>query len=346
MTVTIGRRELLAALCGAAASWPLAARAQAKRPLIGFLSVVLRERNVSMVNAFMQGLRELDYVEGRDFDFVLSSADGHLDRLPSIAEKMVQLQPSVILATVTPAVVAVRTRTKTIPIVCPFLADPIRYGLIESESRPGGNVTGILFRVEGLAGKQLEFGLQMVPGATKIGMLANVAAPLTVDRQEAEGAAKRLGVTLIPAEVRAPEDLNAAFQALANDHVQAVIVLVDGMFFNERERIAQLAAATRLPAFYAFRDHVDAGGLISYGVNLAECFRRAAGYVVKILKGAKPGDLPVEFPTKLELVINAKAAKALGLQIPPALLTFAEEVIERIPHRLSADPRGLKTVSP
>jgi putative ABC transport system substrate-binding protein len=182
--------------------------------------------------------------------------------------------------------------------------------------------------VEGLAGKQLEFGLQMVPGATRIGMLVNVAAPLSVDRQEAENAAKRLGVALIPAEVRAPEDLDAAFRALANDPVQAVIVLADGMFFSERERIAQLAAAMRVPAFYAFRDHVDAGGLISYGVNLAECFRRAAGYVVKILKGAKPGDLPVEFPTKLELVINAKAAKALNLQIPPALLTFADDVID------------------
>jgi putative ABC transport system substrate-binding protein len=322
------QRRKFITLLGSAAACSVTARAQAKRPLIGFLSVVLRERNVSMENAFMQGLRELGYVEGRDFDFVLSSADGHLDRLPSIAEKMVQVQPSVILATVTPGVVAVRARTKTIPIVCPFLADPIRYGLIESESRPGGNVTGILFRVEGLAGKQLEFGLQMVPGATRIGMLVNVAAPLSVDRQEAETAAKRIGVTLIPAEVRAPEDLDATFRTLANDHVQAVIVLADGMFFSERERIAQLAAATHLPAFYAFRDHVDAGGLISYGVNLAKCFRRAAGYVVKILKGAKPSDLPVEFPTKLELVINAKAAKALGLQVPPALLTFADEVIE------------------
>ncbi len=159
-------------------------------------------------------------------------------------------------------------------------------------------------------------------------MLVNVAGGITVDRQEAESAAQRLGITLVPAEVRAPEDLDAAFQALAHDHVQGVIVLIDGMFFNERERIARLAAAIRLPAFYGFRDHVDAGGLISYGVNLAECFRRAATYVVKILKGEKPGDLPVEFPPKLELVINLTAAKALGLTVPPALLTFADDVIE------------------
>jgi putative ABC transport system substrate-binding protein len=159
-------------------------------------------------------------------------------------------------------------------------------------------------------------------------MLVNVAGGVTIDRQEAETAAQRLGVTLVPAEVRAPEDLDAAFRALGNDHVDGMIVLIDGMFFNERERIAKLAAAARLPAFYAFRDHVDAGGLISYGVNLAECFRRAATYVVKILKGAKPGDLPVEFPPKLELVINLKAAKALGITVPPTLLATADDVIE------------------
>jgi putative tryptophan/tyrosine transport system substrate-binding protein len=324
------RRRNFIALLGGAAAWPLTARGQLanRRPLIGFLSVVVYERNVSMVDAFMRGLRELDYIEGRDFDLAYRSADGHLDRLGALADEMVLLQPNVILATVTPGAAAVRARTKTIPIVCPFLADPIRYHLIESESRPGGNVTGVLFRVEGLAGKQLEFGLQLLPGVIRIGMLVNVAAPLTVDRREAESAAKRAGVTLVPAEVGSPGDLEGAFRRWSDDRVQAVMVLVDGMFFNERQRIAELAAASRLPAFYAFRDHVDAGGLISYGVNLAECFRRAAGYVVKILKGAKPGDLPVEFPTKLELVINAKAAKALGLQIPPALLTFADEVIE------------------
>jgi putative ABC transport system substrate-binding protein len=276
----------------------------------------------------VDSLRELGFVENQDFDFVYRSADGHLDRLPTLADEMIALQPDVILATVTPNVVVLKARSQTIPIVCPFLADPIRLGLIASDARSGGNVTGILFRVSGLAGKQLESGLKLVPNATRIGMLVNVAGGVTIDRQEAETAAQRLGVTLVPAEVRAPEDLDAAFRALGNGHVDGVIVLIDGMFFEERERIAKLAAAARLPAFYAFRDHVDAGGLISYGVNLAECFRRAATYVVKILKGAKPGDLPVEFPPKLELVINLKAAKALGITVPPTLLATADDVIE------------------
>jgi ABC-type uncharacterized transport system substrate-binding protein len=218
--------------------------------------------------------------------------------------------------------------TQTIPIICPLLADPIRFGLIASEPRPGGNVTGVLFRVDGLAGKQLEFVLQVIPNATSVGMLVNVASGTIIDRQEVEQAAQKLGVKLIPAEVRAPDDLDAAFQALADNRVQAAVMLVDGMFFDERERIATLAAAARLPVIYGFRDHVDAGGLISYGVNLAANFHRAATYVVKILKGAKPDDLPVEFPTKLELVINLRTAKVLDLTISPTLLATADEVIE------------------
>jgi putative ABC transport system substrate-binding protein len=213
-----------------------------------------------MIDAFVQGLRKLDYIEGRDFDFTYRSADGHLDRFPALAAEIVHLQPDVILATVTPAVVALQARTKTIPIVCPFLADPMRFGLIASESRPGGNVTGVLFRVEGLAGKQLEFGIQLVPGASRVGMLVNVASGAIIDRREAESAARQLGVTIISAEVHSPEDLDAAFHTLADDRVQAVMVLTDGMFFMERQRIAELAAATRLPAFYAVREHVDAGG--------------------------------------------------------------------------------------
>jgi putative ABC transport system substrate-binding protein len=209
-----------------------------------------------------------------------------------------------------------------------LLADPIHFGLIASESRPGGNVTGVLFRTEGLAGKQLELALQMIPDVVAIGFVVNVASGVIIDRQELEHACQKLGIKSVPAEVRAPNDLDGAFRALSNDHVQAVIVLVDGMLFGERNRIAALAAAARLPTIYGFRDHVDAGGLVSYGVNLAENFHRAAAYVNKILKGANPGDLPVEFPTKLELVINERAAKALGLIIPPSVLVRAEEVIE------------------
>ena len=168
----------------------------------------------------------------------------------------------------------------------------------------------------------------MIPNMAKIALLVNVASGVIIDRQEAESACQRLGIELVPVEVRTPNDLDTAFQALANNGVQAVIVLVDGMLFNERDRVAALAAAAKLPAIYGFRDHVDAGGLVSYGVSLADNFHRAAAYVVKILKGAKPSDLPVEFATKFEMVINLKAAKALGLEIPPILLARADEVIE------------------
>jgi putative tryptophan/tyrosine transport system substrate-binding protein len=323
------RRRDFIALLGGAASLPLAGRAQvsAKRQLVAVLSGVARKVNSPLI-AFERGLRELGYVDGQNIDIEYRYADGQLGRFPMLAGELIRLSPSVILAAVTPAAVAARALTQTIPIVCPLLADPIGFGLIASESRPGGNVTGVLFRTEGLAGKQVELALQLMPGLVKIGFLVNVASGVIIDRQELENTCQTLGIKSVPAEVRAPDDLDAAFQALASDRVQAVIVLVDGMFFQERNRIAALAAAARLPAIYGFRDPVDAGGLISYGVNLDENFHRSATYVHKILKGANPGDLPVEFPTKLELIINNKAVKALGLVISPSVLVRADEVIE------------------
>jgi putative ABC transport system substrate-binding protein len=323
------RRRQFITLFGTAVAWPLLARAEnsTKRPIIAVLTAIMKESN-SPLSAFVQGLNEFGYVDGMTVDIVYRFAEGHLDRFPVLAGELVRLSPDVILATVTPAAVATRALTKSIPIVCPLLADAINFGLIASEARPGGNVTGVSFRTEGLTSKQVELALEMIPDVVKIGFLINVASGIIIDRQELESTCQRLGIKAVPAEVRSSNDLDAAFQALANDHVQAVIVLVDGMLFSERSRIAALAAAARLPAIYGFRDHVDAGGLVSYGVNLSENFHRAAAYVNKILKGAKPGDLPVEFPTKLELVVNNHAAKALGLNIPPSVLVRADEVIE------------------
>jgi putative tryptophan/tyrosine transport system substrate-binding protein len=298
-----------------------------KRPLIAVLSAIIKENN-SPLNAFVQGLKDFGYVDGVNVDIVYSFAEGHLDRFPVLAAELVGLKPNVILATVTPAAVATRALTKSIPIVCPLLADAINLGLIASEARPGGNVTGVSFRTQGLTSKQVELALQMIPEMVKLGYLVNVASGVIIDQQELESTCQSLSIKAVPAEVRSPSDLDAAFRAMASEHVQAVIVLVDGMLFSERSRIAALAATTRIPAIYGFRDHVDAGGLASYGVNLSENFYRAATYVNKILKGAKPGDLPVEFPTKLELIVNNKAAKALGLNIPPSVLVRADEVIE------------------
>jgi putative tryptophan/tyrosine transport system substrate-binding protein len=313
------RRDFIASIGGAATLaiiLPRLARAQSstKRPLIAVLSAVRREDNAPL-NALMEGMRELGYVEGRNVDIAFRFADGHHDRFPALAEEAIRLSPDVIVALVIQATVA-------------LLANPIERGLIASMSRPGGNVTGVMFRIDDLAGKQLEIAAQLVPALAKVGLIVNVATDVIVDRQEAERAAGRLGIKLVPAEVRGRDDLAKAFQVLSNEHVKAVVLLVDGMLFVERKRIAELAAAARLPAVYGFRDHVDVGGLISYGVNLAENFRRSASYVDKIIKGAKPGDLPVEFPNKLEMIINLKTAKTLGLDVPAVLLARADEVIE------------------
>jgi putative tryptophan/tyrosine transport system substrate-binding protein len=324
------RREFITLLGGATVAKPFAVRAQVshKRSVIAFLSSVAKERNLRMIASLFQGLQDLDFIEGRDFDLEYRSAEGHLDRLPALAKEVVDLRPNLIFATVTPAVVSVEALTKQIPIVCPFLADPVRLGLIASMSHPGGNVTGVLFRTEGLVGKQLELALQLIPTARKIGFLVNIAGATVIDRDELESLSRNGSAELLTVEVRSPDDLDAAFRSFAADGVQAVIVQVDGMFFQERERIAVLAERMRLPAVYGFRDHVEAGGLISYGVNLAECFRLAAAYVVKILRGSQPGELPVEFPTKLELVISLRSAKALGIKLPQTLLATADEVIE------------------
>jgi len=322
------RRRDFIALLGTMASLPLTARAQdsSKRQRIAVLSGVARKVNSPIV-AFERGLRELGYVDGQNIDIEYRYADGKLDQFPVLAGELIAHSPNVIFAAVTPAAVAARALTQTIPIVCPLLADPIGFGLVESESRPGRNVTGVLFRTEGLTGKQVELAQQLIPGLAKVGYIVNVASGVIIDRQELEETCRKMGIKAVPAEVRAPDDLDRAYHAIANERVEAIIVLVDGMFFQERERMAALAAEARLPAIYGFRTHVDAGGLVSYGVNLDENFYRCATYVAKILRGAKPGDLPVEFPTKLELIVNNTAARALGLTIPPAVLVRADEVI-------------------
>jgi putative ABC transport system substrate-binding protein len=323
------RRQFMTLLGGSAAAWPLVALAQvaSKQPVVAVLSGVARKVNSPLV-AFERGMQELGYVDGQNIHIDYRYADGKFDRLAELAGELIRLSPNVIVAAITPAAVAARALTQTIPIVCPLLANPIGFGLIASESRPGGNVTGVLFRIDGLAGKQVELALQLIPRLAKLGFLVNVASGVIIDRQELEKTCQMLGIESVPAEVRTPDDLDMAFHALASERVEAIIVLVDGMAFQERNRIAALVAAARLPAIYGFRDHVDAGGLGSYGVNLDENFHRSATYVHKILKGAQPGDLPVEFPTKLELIINNKTAKALGLIIPPSVLVRADEVIE------------------
>jgi putative tryptophan/tyrosine transport system substrate-binding protein len=326
------RRDVITLLgAGAAAAWPPAVRAQApaKRPRITFIGGSSPTPTAKVTSAFIEGMRALGYTEGRDFEMEYRWAEGYLERLPALAEESVRRGSDVIVVGNPQAAVAAKDATKAIPIVSALLDDPVGLGLIKSDAKPGGNVTGLLSSLPGLPAKQLELVRDLLPGATRIGLLVN---PTNISdlsqRQEMETAGAEMGVKLIPVETRTPEDLDLVFPALARERVDVVIVLRDPLFFTQRRTIAAAALAARLPTISVFREAVDDGSLISYGVNVSQNYRRAADYVVKILKGAKPGDLPVEFPTKLELVINLPTAKALGLAVPPALLARADEVIE------------------
>jgi putative ABC transport system substrate-binding protein len=244
-------------------------------------------------------------------------------------DEVVRLKPAVIMAAAVVDTVAVRKATATIPIVTAALADPVNLGLVASVARPGGNVTGIMPYVDGLPAKQIELAREVVPGARKVGILGNMDDPKAVpQRREIEEAARSLKVETTVPDVHTPDDFDRAIVQFAEARVDVVIVLQTVMSINERDRIAAGMTARRLPSVYGYREHVDAGGLISYGVDLAWCGRRAATYVQKILNGTAPGDLPVEFPTRLEMVVNLKAAKAIGLNIPETFLVRADEVIE------------------
>jgi putative ABC transport system substrate-binding protein len=324
------RREFIT-LLGGGLTWPLVARGQSSSKLrtIGVLAGASGESARPQSDSLRQGLRDLSYVEGVDFELVYRSAGGEMQRLPSLAEDLVRLRPDAILAVPTPATVAARAASKTIPIVSFMLSDEVRLGLVANAARPGGNVTGLAMRVDGMAGKLFELAVEAVPGGRRIGVVVNATSVDSITQlREVGSAATALNVDRIITEVRQPGDLDSAVQHLAAEHVASVAVLYDALFFQERHQIATLFAAARLPAVYGARDHAVDGGLMSYGISLRASAYRVATYFDKIFKGAKPGDLPIEFPTKLELVINLKTAKALGLEISPTLLARADEVIE------------------
>jgi putative tryptophan/tyrosine transport system substrate-binding protein len=325
------RRELITLVGGAAVMWPLAGLAQVlpKRRLIAWLGGGMQTTSLPFVDSFLQGMLELGYVEGRDFDMVYRYSEGFQDRLPALAEQVVRLKPDVIIAAAVGQAVVARNTTSTIPIVCPALADAIHLGLVASEGRPGGNVTGIEPYVAGLAAKQMEFAREIVPGASRVALLTDLEDPKAPPQvQELEAAARTLGVKIAAADASRPDKIESAFQALANDRVDVVIVLQTSMLLSQSRQIAELALAKRLPTVYGYREHVVAGGLVSYGVDLRWCFHRGAYFVDKILHGTATGDLPVEFPTKLVLAINLKTASALGITVSPTLLSRADEVIE------------------
>jgi putative ABC transport system substrate-binding protein len=326
------RRDFGLLIC-AATMTPRAVLAQAtsRRFLVGYLSFPTKENPLAVryLGDFLNGMRELGYTEGQDFEMLYRFADFHADRLPQLAMELVQLKPDVIVATATIQAVALKKATDTIPIIIGALADPVELGLITSFARPGGNVTGVMPYVKGLPTKQVEIARELVPGATRIGLLDDVTDPKArPQRREIEAAGQNLEIQIIPAEVRTATDIGQAYETFSTANAEVVVVEQSSMLIFARQVIAEAAAAKKLPTLYGYQEHVAAGGLISYGVNLDWCFNREAYYVDKIMRGAKPADLPVEFPTTLQLWINLKAAKALGLKISPDLLVRADKVIE------------------
>ena len=318
---------LLTLVLGLAAMPPTAeAQQAAKVPRIGFLSP--GSATSSPTDAFRQGLRELGYVEGQNLVVEYRWADGDTARLPALAAELVRLRVDVLVAATNPAVLAARQATSTIPIVFAASSDPVGTGLVASLAHPGGNVTGLSLVAPELSGKRLQLLRETLPQLARVALLWNAGDPGMADRvTETKAAARQLGVTLHVEWVRDLAGLDRAFATLAQARPDAFLTTVEPFTGDHRQRIVAFAAQQRLPAMYEERDFVDAGGLMAYGPNLAANYRRAATYVDKILKGTKPADLPVEQPTKFELVINLKTAKALGLTIPQSVLIRADEVI-------------------
>jgi ABC-type uncharacterized transport system substrate-binding protein len=327
----IDRRTFLAGTGIVLLAAPLAVKAQQAGRIyrIGILgNVPLTDtEGARLWGALTQGLRELGYVEGQNITVNHLSTEGRSERLPALAAELVRWKPDVIVVPNTTNALAARDATRTIPIVAANFSE--ESGLIASLARPAGNVTGLTLLTPELVGKQLELLKEIVPRISRVAMLWNPAirsVQPTVD--QASGAARKLALQLQVVEARRPEDLDSVFTAMSRERIGALLVLGDAMFILQRTRIAGLAAKAHLPVMYTLREHMRAGGLAFYGPSMADNFRRAATYVDKILKGAKPGDLPVEQPRKFEFVINVKTAKALGLTIPPSVLGRADEVIE------------------
>jgi putative ABC transport system substrate-binding protein len=329
MTSTVGRLAAAAALLLLAT--PLTSETQPAEKIlrVARLSPISASTDMPILQALRQGLRDLGWVEGKNVTFEYRFAEGNLARLPDLAAELVRLKVDVIVPGSTSAALAAKNATDTIPIVMVITGDPVESGLVASLARPGGNLTGVTALGEELSGKRLEVLKEAVPGVNRVGVLANPAyADTGPFLKGTERAARALSVRLQMLELHDPTELEKAFAAMTRERAGAFVVGTDPFFNVNRKRIVALAAKNRLPAMYGLREYVDDGGLIFYGASLPDMYRRAAVYVDKILRGAKPANLPVEQPTKFELVINRKTAKALGLTIPPSLLQRADQVLE------------------
>jgi putative ABC transport system substrate-binding protein len=325
----IRRREFVLLLGGAAAAWPLAARAQqAAKPTIGLLVPGTPASHGHWYAATVQRLRELGWVEGRTIAIEYRWAEGFGERLPELAADLVQLKVQVIVTGGSTAVIAAKQATSSIPIVFAAAADPVGSGLVASLARPGGSVTGLSLQFTDLAGKRLELLRELLPGMRRLGILAGAGNAGTMPEiASAQAMAGKAGLDVITPEVNRPEDFFVAFESFRN-RADALYVVSDPLVNTYKIRINTLALAARIPTLHSAREHVEVGALMSYGTSFTDLFRRAGNYVDKILRGAKPADLPVEQPTKFELTINLTTAKGLGIDVPPTLLARADEVIE------------------
>jgi putative ABC transport system substrate-binding protein len=324
------RREFITLLGGTAASWPLTAQAQqtAKVARIGFLGSTFASNWASRVEAFRSGLRDLGYVEGENIAIEFRWAEERYDQLADLAAELVRLRVDVLVTIGTPGSLVAKRATTTIPIVMVHSGDAVAAGIVASLARPSGNLTGMTYFLPELMGKRIEWLKEVVPRITRVAILVKPDNPFFATAlRSLEISAKSLDVSLQQFEVRAPDDFANAFAAMAKNGVDAVVILEDAVFVSNARAIADLAAKHRLPSA-GFNEFAETGGLIGYGVDFLEMYRRAAGFVDKILKGAKPADIPVEQATKFVAVINMKTAKALGLNVPPMLLARADEVIE------------------
>jgi putative tryptophan/tyrosine transport system substrate-binding protein len=323
------RREFII-LSGTVIAWPLAARAQraGKLPTIGFLVAGTPSTYSLWFAALVERLRELGWIEGRNVAIEYRWAEGRNERYAEIAAEFARLKVDVIVTVTTPAALAAKQATAVIPIVFAAVTDPVGTGLVASLARPGANVTGLSNQVSDTGGKKLEFLREVVPGLRRLAIMVNVNNPAVVlEKGEVQAAALTFGLEIAISDIRRVEDIASAFDTLKG-RVDALYVCADPLMNTHRVRINTLALGVRLPTMHGFREYVEAGGLMSYGANIPHLFRRSADYVDKILRGAKPADLPVEQPTKFDFVINLTTAKALGIEVPPTLLARADEVIE------------------
>ena len=325
------RREFITLVGGAAVAWPLAAAAQhgAKVPRVGFLGNSDAALEANLIGPFRDGLRALGYEQGRNIAIEYRWAEGNYDRFPALVAELLASNVDVLVTAGTPAALAIKKATTSVPVVMIAVGDPVGTGLVPSLARPGGNLTGLSSIAPDLEGKRLELLREVVPRLSRVGMFVNSLNPFhTGSVQQARTAAQALGIQLQLLDVRAAEDLDAAFAAILKERPEALLILADRVFLHNRARMMDFAARQRLPNINAYHELVQAGGLMSFGPSYEDMHRRAAIYVDKILKGARPADLPIEQPTKFTLVINLKAAKAIAVDVPPILVARADEVIE------------------